>query len=509
MRRVEVVEHRPDHLALDLIQLFAQVRDGPPTGRTGVGHHQDAVAGGGQDQGVRDRQHGRSVQDHEVRDSPHLVQQVGHLVRAEQVRRVGSHGATGQDAQGRYGRRLSGRGQGGVSDQDAGYAAVVAQVEEAVEPGLPQVARDRDHMLARLRQRHRQVGGRGGLSFSCGRAGDGQHLEVPAPRDELKVGSQRPVGLGGRTFRLADRRQLGAVPLLPSSHLRDDRQDRRPDRRLQVAPVSDPLVQALPQEGQSHSQGQAHDQGQGSVANVVGAIGRGGQPGRLHDLAALGHGRELDVEVRELLPQVDLAAYQGVALGGQLGQLRRVLGVAYLLLQVCERPLRGLDLLLDPPDLNLELTLGAGATELQVGVGERRRVVLCRRGVRVREGDGQYLGAGLDRNLQRPQQVVGGAPRPCLLDHHGRHRVRRRQAAFRLQVDGGDRLDTGGDGANQHARLAAVHGGLTEREGQRRGDGHACDQSDGPLPPAEHRQVLPQIGSSRPVFGCLQKVSPR
>ena len=91
--------------------------------------------------------------------------------------------------------------------QEVHQADLVDGAEDLVLAGLAQVAVHQQHLLAELRQDHREVGGGRGLAFGRHRRGDDDHFELPR-RGEEQGGAKVAVGLGHRETRAQMRQEL-------------------------------------------------------------------------------------------------------------------------------------------------------------------------------------------------------------------------------------------------------------------------------------------------------------
>ena len=238
---------------------------------------------------------------------------------------------------------------------DRRHAERVADLEEAVQGGTPEVALDEGDLLAGAQQRDGEVGDRRRLALGRLRTGDEHGLGLPVEVDELEVGAQEAVHLGCRAARVFERDHAPGAALV-ALELADGAEQRHVEGVGDVVDRVDLDVEALAHEGESDAQDEGGGEGEHAVAQRLGA-GR-----RVRDLGCLADG---DVAGDERLDDLELTA----AVEERRVRQRVARRVLELLFDELDRLVDGAALVLLPPGRRTRTRDGVG----QLGGASRGR----------------------------------------------------------------------------------------------------------------------------------------
>ena len=174
----------------------------------------------------------RAVEDEEVPACLEALEDGGHPLRAEQLRRVRRQRTRREDPEavllGGLGDRIETHA---VTAKQGREPVGIRQVEHDMGAGLAQVRVDEEDPTTRLSEDDGQVGCRDGLAFARHRARDHQGSDGRVDGSEFDVGSKRPIGLGDAGAGIEEGGQpVHLVPVLGALHERDRAQGVQAER---------------------------------------------------------------------------------------------------------------------------------------------------------------------------------------------------------------------------------------------------------------------------------------
>ena len=275
------VEHTAEQPHRDRLQRVGGLGRRSGTGTPPTGNEQRTVGLHRHHHRVGDRQQRRGVDDHDVGAVAQALQQIRHRLRAEQLTRVGRHGAGRQHQQRLLPPWLYDIADAHLTEQHLGQPGGGFQPELPGHPWRAQVGVDQQHPPAGFGQRDGEVAGEAGASLPRTGAADRDDPGRFGDVDEAQVGAEL-------AHRLAAGRSPGATGdqgrRAGGGLVRDLAQHRGAGDAAQGAGVADAGVGHAPQQRQEQPGQQTGECGEADVAYGAGRDGRGAGGRAVDDL---------------------------------------------------------------------------------------------------------------------------------------------------------------------------------------------------------------------------------